>query len=110
MAEKNPALRRRRTLNGLDSVAVLPKAELLRQLAQPSLRKPRYRHRVCRPGFAADTVWPRGSGVNFTVRETGVNPAAREDGEHFCEVPEQKFYIRRPNKSENCGRDRKVLR
>ena len=44
--------------------------------------------------------------VNYTVRETGVNPAAREDGEHFCEVPEQKFYIRQPNKREYCGRDR----
>ena len=30
----------------------------------------------------------------------------REAGEHFCEVPEQKFYIRRPNKSENAARDR----
>ena len=30
----------------------------------------------------------------------------REAGEHFCEVPEQKCYIRRPNKSENAARDR----
>ena len=76
----------------------------LRQLAQTSLRKPHYRHRDCLPGSAAGNSQLRGSGVNLTVRETGVNPAVREDGEHFCEAPEQKFYIRRPSKSEDCGR------
>ena len=30
----------------------------------------------------------------------------RETAEHFCEPCEQKFYIRRPNKSENLIRDR----
>ena len=49
---------------------------------------------------------PRERCANLAVRETGVNSTVREDGEHFCEVPEQKFYIRRPNKSEDCGRDR----
>ena len=84
MAEKNPALRRRRTLNGLDSVAVLPKDELLRQLAQTSLRKPRYRHRVCLPRAAAGDSQFRGSGENLT---------AREDGEHFCELIGQKITV-----------------
>ncbi len=30
----------------------------------------------------------------------------REDGEHFCEVSEQKFYTRRPNTREHPARDR----
>ena len=47
---------------------------------------------------------PRERCANLAVRESGVNPAVREDGEHFCEVPEQKFYIRRPNKKEDCDR------
>ena len=76
-------------------LASLGQCALWRQLAQTSLRKPRYRHRVCLPGAAAADSQLRGRGVNLAVRE---------DGEHFCEAPEQKFYIRRPSKSEDCGR------
>ena len=47
---------------------------------------------------------PRERCANLAVRETGVNSTVREDGEHFCEVPERKFYIRRPNKREDCDR------
>ena len=97
MAEKNPALRRRRTLNGLDSVAVLPKAELLRQLAQTSLRKPRYRHGPSSGRKRLGVASYEGAEYILTVREAG---------EHFCEPCEQKFYIRRPSNNENAGRDR----
>ena len=44
-------------------------------------------------GLAADIIQPRGSGVNLTVRETGVNPAVREDGEHFCELIGQEITV-----------------
>ena len=35
----------------------------------------------------------RGRGVNLAVKETGVNPAVREDGEHFCELIGQEITV-----------------
>ena len=84
MAEKNPALRRRRTLNGLDSVAVLPKDELLRQLAQTSLRKPRYRHGLSSGRKRLGVASYEGAEYILTVREAG---------EHFCELIGQEITV-----------------
>ena len=81
MAEKNPALRRRRTLNGLDSVAVLPKAELL--------RRPRYGSLAIVTG----SVFPEPCGWEFRAQGSGVNLAARETGEHFCELIGQEITV-----------------
>ena len=75
-------------------LASLGQCALWRQLAQTSLRKPRYRHRACLPGVSG-WAFPvtRKRCYNLAVRETGVNPAVREDGEHFCELIGQEIIV-----------------
>ena len=93
MAEKNPALRRRRTLNGLDSVAVLPKLNCYGASAdlatEASLSSPVLSSGALRLILSS----PEGALCKPCCEGDRCKPAVREDGEHFCELIGQEITV-----------------